>query len=129
MKADQNESPEGPEGAGTQHPTVSGQGAESAACCAKCAGEEAGAAFFVYSLGRLEVRFPTLGIEREFQQRERALLSRGEGTKHNRRHRLAAVLRENPHLARTVCFVHMVGGIPAYIVIPASSEVLRSIID
>jgi hypothetical protein len=82
----------------------------------------------VYALGSLDVRMPTLGIEREFQQRERQLYA-GSRPKERREERIAAVLRANPHLARSVCFVLSVEGIPAYVVMAASRDVLDQILQ
>jgi hypothetical protein len=43
--------------------------------------------------------------------------------------RMRAVLTQNPHLARSVCFVMTVGGLPAYIVTPTAREVLTALVD
>lgn len=96
---------------------------QSAACCGGCAQHTEPEAF-VYALGRLEWRFPSVGLEREFRQRERAM----EYTSEDDRARTAAVLRANPHLARSVCYVLSVGGLPAYVVKPVSREVLDALL-
>jgi hypothetical protein len=75
------------------------------------------------------MRFPTVGVEREFQQRERYILG-GEGKKaSNRWVRIAEVLAANDHLARAVCFVHSVGGLPAYVVTPTSTSTLNALTE
>jgi hypothetical protein len=101
------------------------------ACCQQCQDRDAGPVpdQFVYALGRLDVRMPTVGIEREFQQRERRLLAVGARGHDTRWERMAAVLRENPHLGRSVCFVLLVGGTPAYVVAPASRDVLDAMLS
>ena len=85
---------------------------------------------FVYALGRITVRFPTLSLEKEFQQRERALTVRGEVSPPI----LAAlrthqVLAANPHLARRVCYVLNVGSLPAYVLMPTGTDVVASLLD
>src|SRR5260370_6330691 len=84
---------------------------------------------FVYAMGRIDVRFPSMGIEREFQQREMRLgeakesLSRGE--------RMARVLEANHHLASRLCYILSMSGIPAYIVAPSGfslrADLLRAL--
>src|SRR5688572_23259538 len=41
--------------------------------CSHCQSRDSAPEQFVYALGQLEIRMPTIGIEREFQQRERQL--------------------------------------------------------
>src|SRR5260370_17275113 len=71
---------------------------------------------FGYAMGRIDVRFPSMGIEREFQQREMRLgeaketLSRGE--------RMARVLEANHHLPSPLCYILSMTGIPPYILPP-----------
>ena len=96
--------------------------------CEECAGKVHASAIEhpIYAIGNLDVRFPTIGVEREFQQRERAMhgdlpAARGE--------RLAHVLRANPHLWSRVCFVLSIGNVPAYIVTPSSQHVLQRMLE
>jgi hypothetical protein len=86
---------------------------------------------YIYSIGKIDVRFPTIGIEREFQQRERSMPT-GHDHDHRLRprgERLAAVLRMHPHLARSVCFILTVGGTPAYALVPNNTEILQAMLD
>jgi hypothetical protein len=89
------------------------------ACCADCAARDAAQAEeFVYVLGRVDVRFPSLGIEREFEQRARRLPAKArEGS---RRSVIRRTLEESPHLAAHVCYLLLVGGLPAYVLGPTS---------
>jgi hypothetical protein len=110
-----------------------GSHAAGGACCESCARhQQKFDEQFVYALGRLEVRFPTVGVQREFRQRE---LAERPGTNQDsaavptRGDRLHAVLSRNLHLARRVCWVHMVGRIPAYIVVPSSLDVLQGMLS
>jgi hypothetical protein len=109
----------------TNQPPTSG----SDAPCPRCSESHSSHNQYIYSIGRLEIRFPSLGIEREFQQRERQLLLEKKDTWANQGERLFQVLSANPHLARAVCFVHLVGNIPAYIVAPTGLEVMKSLIN
>jgi PatG C-terminal len=83
----------------------------------------------IYSIGKLDVRFPSIGIEREFQQRERHLALGQQEQWTNRGERLSAVLRSTSHLSRSVCLIHLIGGIPAYAIVPTSQEILSSVIE
>ncbi len=97
--------------------------------CPHCAAQQGMAQTqYIYSIGKIEVLFPSAGIEREFQQRERLLLSKRPAGWAHAGERFEQVLSANPHLARAVCFVHLIGGIPAYIVVPTGAEVLSSLV-
>lgn len=74
---------------------------------------------FVYAIGRVEVRFPSLGIEREYQQRERAVQDLPQ---HPRNARVLAVLEKNPHLAARVTWVFVVGAGPVFALNPSSGS-------
>ena len=105
-------------------------GGHGGAPCPHCSGNSAPVyQQFIYSIGKLEVRFPSLGIEREFQQRERQLLLERKKGWTDSGERLFHVLTSNPHLARAVCFVHLVGNIPTYIVAATGQEVMNSLIS
>jgi hypothetical protein len=104
------------------NPTLPDPAAPAAdgAACAQCA---AGARTlppeqFVYAIGRLDLRFPSLGIEREYQQRERQLHEAHESPSLPRGARLRAVLERNPHLALRVSFVFVIDGMPVYALQP-----------
>ncbi|GAO44097.1 hypothetical protein [Flavihumibacter petaseus] len=80
---------------------------------------------YVYAIGKLSVRWPSMGLEREFQQRQRALLHGSEGSNAS----IAQVLAANFHIAKFSCFVLSIDGIPAYIVRPTGSSILEKLID
>jgi hypothetical protein len=75
---------------------------------------------FVYAIGKLDVRFPSIGIEREFQQR-RARLAPALSEGASRGAQIREVLESNRHLASRMCYFLTVGGVPAYVVAPTSS--------
>jgi hypothetical protein len=101
--------------AGTREPT-------------KCSCQNAAPATdqFVYALGKIDVRFPSLGIEREFQQREMRL---GEKSHGNRHHRIAQVLKANHHLATRICYVLSTSGVPAYILAPTGLHIREDMLE
>ena len=116
----------GPEGDGPILPMVTATAA--AAPCPHCQASHAPPTEFIYALGQLDVRMPSVGIEREFQQRERQLYA-GEPRAGRRERRVADVLRANPHLARSVCFLLLAGGMPVYIITPTSRDVLDAMLQ
>lgn len=82
---------------------------------------------YVYAIGKLSVRLPSIGLEREFQQRQRALFSDTKN-KASRDGNVAQVLSDNLHIAKFSCFILTVDGIPAYIVRPTGSLILENLI-
>ena len=110
--------PETPESvfAGQATPTAP---SSSAAPCPECAARGSlQQEQFAYTIGRLDVRFPSLGIEREYQQRERAM---ADLPQHPRNARIRAVLEQNPHLATRIGWIFSIGGNPAFALSPASA--------
>ncbi|MET0396790.1 MAG: hypothetical protein ABW277_08210 [Longimicrobiaceae bacterium] len=79
-------------------------------------------------LGKLDVRFPSMGIEREFRQRELEAIGSKEDAI-SRRERVRLVLAANPHLAQRVCYVLHVGALPAYVLVPTGSQVRDHMLD
>lgn len=95
---------------------------QQADCPSCAAGEAAGGemASYVYAIGALEPRFPSLALEKEFVQAtgraETARLSDGET--------LRRVLgeRRNRYLLRRLCWVMTIQGQETYIVMPSTPE-------
>ena len=73
----------------------------------------AAAASYVYALGRIEPRFPTLGAQREYAQ----VIARGDYTGKTDAETLHAALTlpENRYLAKMLCWVFSVEGVPMYV--------------
>jgi len=71
---------------------------------------------FVYALGRIEPRFPSLGVEKEFAQ----ATGRAETAGLSDRKALHKVLSqpENRYLVRQLCWVMSIAGLETYILIP-----------
>jgi hypothetical protein len=71
---------------------------------------------YVYALGRVEPRFPSLALEKEFAQ----ATGRAETTGLTDRQALQSVLseRQNRYLARQLCYVLTIEGLETYILQP-----------
>jgi len=71
---------------------------------------------YVFAIGRVEMRFPTLGIEKEFAQATGRANTKGLTD----RAATHAVLAEptNRYLARQVCWVFTIEGLETYILVP-----------
>lgn len=96
-------------------------------CCSECADKTMRRQQqYVYAIGRITVRFPSLGLEREFKQRETAMrLPPSE----DRNRRISKVLDENGHLAASMCYLLTIGGIPAYILVPGAPYLRKSLLE
>src|SRR5512147_1285967 len=85
--------------------------------CPTCAGDGAMAPpSYVYALGRIEPRFPSLSIEKEFAQ----ATGRAETAGLTDRQALHSVLseRRNRYLVRKLCWVSTIEGLETYILHP-----------
>jgi hypothetical protein len=82
---------------------------------------------FVYALGRVEPRFPSLALEREFAQ----VLGRGNNEGLTDRQALQAVMseRSNRYLARRLCWVFLIEGLETYILAPRDPADFDLLID
>jgi hypothetical protein len=71
---------------------------------------------FVYALGRVEPRFPSLAVEKEVAQ----ALGRGENEGLTDHQALQALVseRQNRYLARQLCWVFLIEGLETYILAP-----------
>ncbi len=82
---------------------------------------------YVYATGRIEVRFPSLGVEKEFAQ----ATGRAETVGLTDRQALQAVLAEraNRYLARQVCWVLTIEGLETYLLQPRNPVDLDLLIE
>jgi hypothetical protein len=85
---------------------------------------------FVYALGRIDPRFPSLGVEKEFAQ----AIGRAETVNLTDRQALHEVLTqpENRYLIRLLCWVFSIGGMETYLLQPRNpmdTEVLLEAIS
>ncbi|MEV0115915.1 hypothetical protein AB0H77_22145 [Streptomyces sp. NPDC050844] len=102
-------------------PAGPGEAAPLGSCCSDCAGGRESRpaqpeAEPVYAIGRVEVRFPTLGLEREFQQRL-AQLPEADADE-SRGSQMRRVLEANPHVAARMTYTFVVAGVPAFVLAP-----------
>jgi hypothetical protein len=69
---------------------------------------------FVYALGRVEPRFPSIALEKEFAQAS----GRSDSVGLTDRQVAQAVLQDNRYLARQLCWVFQVEGLETYLLTP-----------
>ena len=82
---------------------------------------------YVYALGRIDPRLPSLGVEKEFAQ----ATGRAETANLTDRQALRTVLSEpqNRYLARQLCYVFTIQGLETYIVRPRDPGDFALLID
>src|SRR5258707_3183670 len=81
---------------------------------------------YVYALGRVEARYPSLSVEKEFAQAAR----RAETVGLTDPYVLAKLLsaKTNRYLARSVCWILTIEGIETYVLTPRDSDDLDMLI-
>lgn len=79
--------------------------------------EEAPSPAFVYAIGRIEPRFPTLSVEKEFAQAAGRAETKGLSDRETLHDILS--MRENRYLVRQLCWVMTIEGLDTYIVHPS----------
>ena len=80
---------------------------------------------YVYALGRVEPRFPTVGVEKEFAQ----AIGRAETKGLTDRQALYEVLKQHRYLARWLCYVLTIEGLEMYILQPRDPMDLKLLIE
>jgi hypothetical protein len=82
---------------------------------------------FVYALGQVDWRFPTVGIEKEFAQ----AAGRPDYAGRTDREAVSETLSapENRYLARQCCWTFVIEGLETYILVPRDSADLQLLID
>ncbi|HJT57938.1 MAG TPA: hypothetical protein VJ761_15655 [Ktedonobacteraceae bacterium] len=82
---------------------------------------------YVFALGRIEARFPSLGVEKEFAQ----ATGRAETASQTDRQVFQSVLseRQNRYLARQLCWVLTIEGLETYILVPRDATDLDLLIE
>ncbi len=82
---------------------------------------------FVYALGRVDARFPSLALEKEFAQ----VTGRTDTAGQTDRQALHSVLTEraNRYLARRMCYVFTIEGLETYILAPRDPADFELLID
>lgn len=82
---------------------------------------------FIYALGRMEPRFPSLGVEKEFAQ----AVGRSDTGGQTDREALHSALsqRANRYLARQLCWLFTVEGLETYILLPKDAADLDLFVE
>jgi PatG Domain len=80
---------------------------------------------YVYALGRIEPRFPSLSVEKEYAQ----ATGRAETAGLTDRQALQTVLSQNRYLARQLCYVLTIEGLDTYILQPGDPVDLQILIE
>ena len=95
--------------------------------CANSDGKGKAELSYVYAIGRIETRFPTLGVEKEFAQ----AMDRENLKGFTDQQALHSVLSkpENRYLMHQVCWVFTIEGIEAYILQPRDSMDFNLLMD
>ena len=81
----------------------------------------------VYAIGKIEARFPSLSIEKEFAQATGRADTKGM-TDSQAMHQVVS-RRENRYLARQLCWVMTIEGLETYILIPREATDLDLLIE
>lgn len=95
--------------------------------CPSCASEQVQPDQYVYAIGTLDIRFPSVALEREYAQKER--MGGKSGEVESRSQRIHRVLSQYHHLSRNACYTLSVGSIPAYVLAPVSAAVGRDLVE
>lgn len=89
--------------------------------------EEVAPPAYVYAVGRVEPRFPSIAVEKEFAQAVGRVGAAGLSDRQAMHRALAD--RGNRYLARRLCWVLLVGGLETYVVVPRDPGDIELLID
>ena len=87
----------------------------------------AAAPAFVYALGQVEPRYPSLSIEKEFAQAVGGAHSAGLTDRQTLKAAMAE--RQNRYLARSLCWVFMIEGMETYILLPRDPADIELLVE
>lgn len=82
---------------------------------------------FVYALGQIEPRFPSLAIEKEFAQAIGSTDNAGLTDRQTLKGALSE--RQNRYLARSLCWIFVIEGLETYILVPRDLADLELLVD
>ncbi len=96
--------------------TIAPQACASCGTASAASGNTGSSPSWIYAIGRIEARFPSVSVEKEFAQ----VTGRVETKGLSDRQALQAVLSkpENRYLVRQLCFVMTIEGLDTYILVP-----------
>lgn len=123
----------GMRGGPAQQPSEAAATRTGEAPCATCGGvatthhEHAAGPAYIFALGRIEPRFPSLALEKEFAQATGQ--SQTIGLSDPEALQAVLVQRQNRYLARELCWVLTIAGLEAYIVTPRDPADLDLLIE
>lgn len=127
-------SPPPPEDGGAAHPPHTGSRHGEGVCpCSGAATPEGAGTYdgnddrYVYAVGRIEARIPSLSVEKEIAQ----AMGRAETVNLTDRQALSSALNEprNRYLARQICYVLTVHGLETYLVLPRDPADYAVLVD
>jgi hypothetical protein len=107
--------------------TVFPQACGAAATAPSAVGGAAPSPSWIYAIGKIEARFPSISIEKEFAQAAGRADTKGQTD----RQALHAALSksENRYLARQLCYVMTIEGMETYILVPRDASDLGLLVD
>lgn len=107
-------------------PQVGGAGCGCSTGAEGGGGDTATLPTYVYAIGKIEMRFPSLGLEKEFFQ----ATGRADTNGLTNQQATANVLArpENRYIARQMCWVFTIEGLETYILVPREPEGLEQLL-
>ena len=107
--------------------TVSPQACATCGTAAAANGNGSTSPTYVYAIGRIEARFPSISLEKEFAQ----ATGRSDTKGLTDRQALQSVLSrpENRYLVRQLCFVMTIEGLETYILVPRDPSDISQLVD
>ena len=107
--------------------TVSPQACATCGTAPAANGSGAASPTYVYAIGRIEARFPSISVEKEFAQ----ATGRSDTKGLTDRQALQAVLSrpENRYLVRQLCFVMTIEGLETYILVPRDPTDMNLLVE
>lgn len=119
----QNETPAPSRGETVVHPQMCGNNPEKRASSPISKGLTN--VNYVYAIGKIEPRFPALGLEKEYVQVRGMKDGAGQTTQQIQK----AILEENRYLARQMCWVMTIEGVETYILRPRHPEDFNLLVE
>lgn len=114
-------------------PTFVPQSEDSSCHCGKkgggctCGGSDSAPPTYIYALGNVEVRFPSLALEKEFAQATARVQT--EGLTDQQAFHAVLAERQNRYLARQLCWVLTIEGLETYILYPGDPADVEMLIE
>lgn len=114
-----------------QHGSIAPQADADPGVCATCGGRHRSQHGheleypFVYAIGKVEHRFPTLGVEKELAQ----AMGRAAPKGLTDARAVYEALKEHAYLARRMCYVMIIAGLETYILQPRDQTDLQLLVE